>query len=68
MENNYYNIIGDNKIKMVFKIPVGEISKEEAEKNIKELIKSYKDEIKFDDGMDSVNFYIKSNLNIDEQK
>lgn len=42
---NFYNIVGQNNIKMKFTIPVGNISREDAEKSLKELLSSYKEDI-----------------------
>jgi hypothetical protein len=36
--NPNWNIVGDNPIKRVFKIPVGNLSQEEAEKLIKKMM------------------------------
>lgn len=51
---NWNSTAHGKKIKFI--IPVGNLSREEAEKQIKELMKSYKEEIQIDD-----NFFINTN-------
>lgn len=46
MEN--YNIVGNNGERRVFKIPVGNLTIEEAEKYIKDLMDKYKEEMPTD--------------------
>ena len=44
-----WNFSGENEIKRKFVIPVGKITKKDAEKSLMELISNYKEEIIFDD-------------------
>lgn len=41
----YYNLVGNNRIRKVFKIPVGNLSREESEKIIKDLMDKYKESV-----------------------
>jgi len=43
-----YNVMGDNGERRVFTIPINGLTKEEAEKQLKELISDYKSDIDVD--------------------
>lgn len=65
MEENEinWNITGDNKIKRKFVIPVGNLNREDAEKQIKELMDLYKEDVGFPDG---INYKFPENMTIDK--
>ena len=44
-EDDYYRIVGKNSVRRIYTIPVGNLTQEEAEKELKKLIADYKEPI-----------------------
>jgi len=47
MDENYYNIVGNNGEKRVYTIPIGTISQKDAQDTIKNLMMDYRDDVDF---------------------
>lgn len=59
-----WNVSGDNTFRRTFKIPVGNLSKEKAEKAVRELICDYKKDIWFPERVPDL---LSNELNVDSE-
>jgi hypothetical protein len=57
-----WNIVGDNRIRRVYRIPIGGLTREQAEQQIKELMSEYHDEVIWNDEMEKWSISGQTNL------